>query len=136
MLESRTGLAEPDIAMRNLFTLPPDTHRDGILPLRDCLVKIFLNWKTRLGIRRQCPYHLSAAEIAAHERQLREYQDWLRLRQYTHELLQANDTGWIASGVDFDEAKARHDQLYSQFLASKMQHMSKAEAERLWFFSS
>ena len=136
MLESRTGLPEPDITVRNLFTLPPDTHRDGILPLRDCLVKIFQNWTTRLGIRRECPFHFSAAEITAHERKLVEYQDWLRLRQYTLEILQANDTGWVAQGVDFERAKARYDQLYGQFLAAKTQHMSKAEAEKLWFFSS
>lgn len=136
MLESRMGLPEPDLAVRNFFTLPPDTHRDGILPLRDCLVKIFQNWNIRLGIRRECPFHFSDEEITAHERQLVEYQDWLCLRQYTLEFLQANDTGWVSQNVDFEQSKTRYDQLYSQFLASNMQHMPKAEAEKLWFFSS
>ena len=63
---SYRDLPEPDVAVRKLFTLCPNTYHDGILPLHDCLVKIFQYWK-RLGARRECPYRFSTNEIETHE---------------------------------------------------------------------
>lgn len=63
---SYRDLPEPDVAVQKLFTLCPNTYHDGILPLRDCLVKIFQRWK-QLGVRRECPYRFSTSEIETHE---------------------------------------------------------------------
>lgn len=132
-MEPYLDLPEPDVAVRKLFTLCTDTYRDGILPVRDCLVKLFQYWK-QLGLSKECPYHFSAAEIAQHERQWTEFQDWLTLRESTHELLKSNDGGWIPPGVDFEEAKNRHEILYEHFIRTKMKDMPEKEARKLWFF--
>lgn len=121
------------VAVRRLFTLCPITYQDGILPVRDCLVKLFQYWG-RLGLFKNCPYHFSATEIAQHEKQWAEYQEWLKLREQTHDMLKSNDGGWIPPGVDFEETKSKHQMLYEHFIRTKMKYMSKEEARKLWFF--
>lgn len=121
------------VAVRRLFTLCPITYQDGILPVRDCLVKLFQYWG-RLGLSKNCPYHFSATEIAQHEKQWAEYQEWLKLREQTHDMLKSNDGGWIPPGVDFEETKSKHQMLYEHFIRTKMKYMSKEEARKLWFF--
>jgi len=69
-----------------------------------------------------------------HERQWTEYQDWLTLRESTHELLKSNDGGWIPPGVDFEETKNKHQKLYEHFIRTKMRDMPEEEARKLWFF--
>ncbi|BCR90150.1 uncharacterized protein ACHE_60036A [Aspergillus chevalieri] len=132
-MEPYLDLPEPDVAVRKLFTLCSDTYRDGILPIRDCLVKLFQYWK-QLGLSKECPYHFSTAEIAQHERQWTEYQDWLTLRESTHGLLKSNDGGWIPPGVNFEETKNKHQLLYEHFIRTKMKDMPEEEARKLWFF--
>lgn len=132
-MEPHLDLPEPDVAVRELFTSCPLTYKDGILPVRDCLVKIFQYW-SQLAMREKCPYHFSPGEIAQHEKQLAEYHDWLKLREYTHQLLKSNDGGWIKPGVDFEETKRKHEELYWHFVRTKMKDMSEEEAKKLWFF--
>ncbi|KAJ5811266.1 hypothetical protein N7474_007567 [Penicillium riverlandense] len=93
-LESYLTLTETDVSIRQLFVGCPYTYRDGIVPLRDSLIRIQQQWN-RLGLPGQCPYRFTDEEIAGHEVQLREYQDWLKLREYTHQMLQSNDGGWV-----------------------------------------
>lgn len=132
-MESYLDLPEPDVAVRKLFNSCAVTYRDGILPVRDCLVKIFQYW-SQLGLREKCPYHFSAGQIAQHEKQYGEYQEWLKLRTHTHQLLKSNDSGWIPPGVDFEETKHKHEKLHGSFVRKTMQDMSQEEAEKLWFF--
>lgn len=133
-LESYLALTEIDVAVRQLFVSCSYTYRDGIVPLRDYLVKIFQNW-SQLDLRDQeCPYYFSPEEIERHEKQFEEYRDWLKMRKYTLELLGSNDGGWVPPAVDFEEAQKKHRQLYEGFVKSRMKYMSEAEASKLWFF--
>ncbi|KAM0091445.1 hypothetical protein ACP6JD_005184 [Aspergillus fumigatus] len=132
-LESYLALTEPDAAIRRLFISCPFTYRDGILPVRDCLLKLSQHW-ARLQVSQECPYRFTAAEVAEHEHQMAEYEGWLKLREHTQQLLRSNDGGWVPSGVDFEEIQARHDKLYRRFVKTKMEHMSEEDAKRQWFF--
>lgn len=132
-LESYLALTETDVAIRQLFTSCAITYREGILPLRDALVKIFQSW-SELGLKGICPYHFTRDEILRHETHMEDYRGWLRLREYTHELLRCNDGGWVPQHVDFKHVQAKHEKMYRHFLRTKKNHMSEAEAKKLWFF--
>lgn len=119
--------------MRQLFISCAYTYRDGIIPLRDCLVKIFQNW-SKFDVHADCPYHFSHDEITQHEKQFKDYGVWLQMRKHTHELLGSNDSGWVPPRVNFEEAQKKHEQLYENFIKAKTKHMSEREAEKLWFF--
>ncbi|KAI9930737.1 hypothetical protein ASPWEDRAFT_471884 [Aspergillus wentii DTO 134E9] len=132
-LESYLALTEPDVAVRQLFTRAPFTYRDGILPLRDTLIKISQQWG-KLGVREECPYRFSREEVKQHEREYGEYVEWCKLREHTHQLLHSNDGGWVPPEVDFEETQRKHDKLFRHFLKTKMKHMTEQEARKLWFF--
>lgn len=107
-LESYLALTEIDIAIRHLFTSCSATYREGIVPLRDSLIRIFQNW-SELGLEGICPYHFTKEEILRHANQIEEYRRALRLREYTHQLLHTNDGGWVPPQVDFEGAPAKHE---------------------------
>ncbi|CAL5873045.1 uncharacterized protein PFLUO_LOCUS7314 [Penicillium psychrofluorescens] len=132
-LESYLTLTGTDVSIRQLFVGCPCTYRDGIVPLRDSLIRIQQQWN-RLGLPGRCPYQFTDEEIARHEVQLREYQDWLKLGEYTHQMLQSNDGGWVPPHVDFDKAQAKHERLFQHFVESKKAKMSAEDARKLWFF--
>lgn len=132
-MESYLALTETDVALRQLFTSCPYTFREGVVPLRDCLVRIYQHW-SQLGLEdEKCPYQFSDDEIARHERELKDYRDWLHLRNCMLEMLQANEGGWVSPKVNFSEAQRRHDKLYEQFIRTRSNSTSEAEARRLWF---
>ena len=132
-LESYLALTEVDVAIRHLFTSCSTTYREGVVPLRDSLIRIFQNW-SRFGFQGACPYRFTKEDIFRHEKQIEEYREWLRLREYMHEVLHSNDGGWMPPQVDFEDAKAKHEKLYRHFLRTKKGHMSEEEAKKLWFF--
>ncbi|EAW06824.1 phosphotransferase family protein [Aspergillus clavatus NRRL 1] len=133
-LESYLALTETDVAIRRLFTSCPFTYRDGVLLVRDSLVKIWQHW-AHLGVPDECPYRFTSEEVARHEHQMSEYNDWLKLREHTHQLLKSNDGGWVTPEADFDKIQARHQALYQQFVKTKMQKgRSEEDAKKLWFF--
>lgn len=131
-LESYLALTKTDVAVRQLFTSCSSTYREGVIPLRDCLIQIFQKWST-LGFHGACPYQFSSEKISQHEHEIEQYRGWLKRREYIHELLRSNDGGWVPPQVNFEEVKAKHDELYRQFLHARSD-MSEQEAKKLWFF--
>lgn len=132
-LDTYLTLTETDASIRQLFVGCSYTYRDGIVPLRNSLIRAFQHWD-RLGLDCPCPYSFSRAEIARHEIQLAEYRGWLKLRQHTHQMLHSNDGGWVPPEVDFDRIQSRHDRLFRHFVESKKAKMSEEDARKLWFF--
>lgn len=131
-LDSYLTLTKTDVAVRQLFTSCSSTYREGVIPLRDSLIRVFQNWPA-LGFRGTCPYHFTDEEIARHDHELEEYRKWLKRREYVHERLHSNDGGWVPPGVNFEEVQARHEELYQQFLRTG-DGMPKQDAKKLWFF--
>lgn len=132
-LDTYLTLTETDASIRQLFVGCSYTYRDGIVPLRNSLIRAFQHWHT-LSIDHPCPYSFTREEIARHEIQLEEYRDWLKLRRHTHQMLHSNDGGWVPPEVDFDRIKARHARLFRHFVESKKAKMSEEDAQKLWFF--
>ncbi|KAJ5102422.1 hypothetical protein NUU61_004644 [Penicillium alfredii] len=132
-LESYLTLTETDVSIRQLFIGSPYTYRDGIIPLRESLVRLYQTWD-QLDLHQPCPYRFTNEEVAQHDKQLQEYRDWLKLREYTHQLLHSNDGGWVPPNVDFAATKAKHEKLFRHFVESKKVKMSEEDAQKLWFF--
>lgn len=131
-LESYLALTETDVAIRHLFTSCSATYREGVVPLRESLIKIFQNW-SQLGLQGARPFHFSRDVIVRHENQIEEYRAWLKLREYTHELLCSNDGGWVPPHVNFEGVRAKHDKMYQHFLRSKKDRPQE-DTKKLWFF--
>ncbi|EXJ79938.1 hypothetical protein A1O3_08223 [Capronia epimyces CBS 606.96] len=52
--------------IRRLFVLCERTYKDGIVPLRDCLIELSCNWE-QIGLTGRPPLTLSKEELATHE---------------------------------------------------------------------
>lgn len=132
-LDAYLALTETDVAIRQLFTTPAYTYREGILPLRDSLIHIYQCW-SQLGLGDGCPYQFSQEEVLRHEKQMTEYRGWLKLREYTHDMLHCNEGGWVAPQFSFEQAQMKHEKLYRHFIQTRTDHMSAEDAKKLWFF--
>jgi hypothetical protein len=49
--------------LRELFLRCGETWAEGVIPLRACLIQIYLDWE-ELGFMGECPYDFSEQEIA------------------------------------------------------------------------
>jgi hypothetical protein len=106
---------------------------DGVVPLRDSLLQISKNWHHK-GIRGPCPYKITPEDIFKHNVELSRFKDWQTLKRHTQELLQTGDDSWVNPRLDFDKAKARHDELSQVYMERETQVMSEEEARDLWFY--
>lgn len=119
--------------IRRLFFLCERTYKDGIVPLRDCLIELSSNWE-RIGLTGSPPLTLSKEELATHEIQLTEYQDWVKLRKYTQEILCSDDDGWVSPELDFNKVQAQEKELFELYLQRQAPETSAEKARELWFY--
>ncbi|KAL2001051.1 hypothetical protein VTN02DRAFT_2310 [Thermoascus thermophilus] len=126
-----TRIEEP---VHELFTSCEHTYKHGIIPLRDTLIKISKNWH-RMGLsEKNCPYTFTPEELARHERELAEYKEWHRLRRNMQQALHANDEGWVPPRVDFEQAQAKHKELFETYLRNMPPGTSEEAARKSWFY--
>lgn len=119
--------------LRRLFILCERTYKDGVVPLRDCLIELSSNWE-RIGLTGSPPMTLSKEELTTHEFQLAEFQDWVTLRKYTQEILLSDDDGWVPPELDFDKVQAQEKELFELYLQRQSPDTSAEEARELWFY--
>lgn len=132
--DSYLALTKVHDTIRRLFTLCERTYKDGVLPLRDCLIQLSINWQT-IGLGGSCPFVVSTEELIAHETQLAEYQDWVKLRKYTQEILYSDEEGWVPPELNFDAIRAQEQQLLEIYLRRRAPDMSEEDAGMLWFYN-
>lgn len=133
--DSYSALTKVHDTIRRLFILCERTYKDGLIPLRDCLIRLSDNWH-KIGLSGSCPFVLSKEELIAHETQLAEYQDWVKLRQYTQEILFSDEEGWVPPDLDFDKIKAQERELFELYLRRQAPGTLEAEAKMLWFYNA
>ncbi|KAK2734458.1 hypothetical protein FQN57_001693 [Myotisia sp. PD_48] len=117
--------------IRDLFVRCDKTYKEGIIPLRDSLIKITENW-SKLGLSGECPVSFSREEIAVHQEEMSRYRDWLQLRGYVQQLLYSDDEGWIPPQLDFEEMMVKHKELYEFYL--EKEELSEEERRKTWFY--
>lgn len=130
---SYLALTQVDEAIRGLFTCCETTYKDGIIPLRDYLIKLSVNWD-QFDFPADFPYRFTSEEISRHEQESLQYRDWQQLRKYTQQLLQSDDEGWVAPQLDFGEVKAKHEELLELYLKNEATDVSREETMKLWFY--
>lgn len=131
--ESYLALTRIHDTLRRLFLLCERTYKDGVMPLKDCLIELSSNWD-RIGLTGRPPMTLSKEELATHEVQFAEYQDWVKLRKYTQEILFSDQDGWVSPELDFDKVQAQEKELFELYLQRQGPDTSAEEAKELWFY--
>ncbi|GAB1211029.1 hypothetical protein ATERTT37_000141 [Aspergillus terreus] len=132
-LASYLALTRVDPAIQHSFTLAENTHTDGIVPLQDAVIQLFMNW-VRMGFEGPCPYAVADDDALRHMEELARYEDWRKVQFYTQELLQSDEDGWVSPELGFDKVKARHDELFQVYMARATEEVSEEEVRRLWFY--
>lgn len=132
--DSYLALTKIPHTLRRLFDLCERTYKDGVMPRKDCLVELSSNWD-RIGLIGRPPMTLSKEELATHEVQLAEYQDWVKLREYTQKILFSDQDGWVSPELDFDKVQAQEKELFELYLRRQGPDTSAKEAEELWFYN-
>ena len=131
--ESYLALTQIHETLRRLFIVCENTYKDGVVPLRDCLVQIVVNWH-RIGFPGNCPLEFSKEELTVHEKQLTKYQNWLKLRKCTQDILCSDDDGWVPPQVNFEKIQAKEKELFELYLHGQPPGTSEEEARKLWFY--
>jgi hypothetical protein len=129
--EAYGALTKVDAPVRDLFSLVNRTWKNGVVPLRDYLLRISENWH-HTDNEGPCPYQVTPDNVSKHNAELSRYTDWQTLKGYTQELLQTDDDGWVNPRLDFDGV--RHDVLFQLYMERETQVMSEEEARDLWFY--
>ena len=132
--DSYLALTKVHDTIRRLFILCERTYKDGVVPLRDCLIQLSSNWQ-RIGLGGSCPFTVPTEELIAHETQLAEYQDWVKLRKYTREILFSDEDGWVPPELDFDKIRAQEKELFELYLRRQAPDTSEEDAKKLWFYN-
>ena len=132
-LPSYLALTRVDSDLRQLFTFCENTARDGIVPLRDSLIRISEKWN-EMGFNERYPYLITDEDLSTHKLELSAYKDWQTLKGYTQELLQSDNDGWISPQLDFNKVSERHDELYGLYIERETEELSEEDAKNLWFY--
>ncbi|EEP82215.1 predicted protein [Uncinocarpus reesii 1704] len=100
---------------KELFVRCGETSEFGVLPLRECLIEISLNW-TSLGF----------------EVNSKEYESWHRIQQLARDCLDTDEDGWIAPDLDIVEKRRKNRELLAMLVEQMAGEKSPEEARRMW----
>ncbi|KIW84147.1 hypothetical protein Z517_03394 [Fonsecaea pedrosoi CBS 271.37] len=131
--EAYLALIKVPDTVRRLFTLCDRTFKNGVVPLRDCLIQLSSNWH-RIGLSGSCPITVSSEEMTAHETQLGEYRDWVQLRKYTQEILCSDEEGWVSPELDSEKVRAQERELFGIYLRRQAPDTLGKDAKVFWFY--
>lgn len=130
-LGSYLALTQTNSAASHLLTACESTYKDGIIPLRDSLMRLSER-RAGEGLCSPCSYQFTDDEISKHNLELSQYRGWHELKRCTHELLQTDDDGWVSPQSNFDQVQARHDELFQLYV--EREEVSPEEAKLAWFY--
>lgn len=134
-LEDRAAHNAMDVprVFRELFIRCGEVSEVGVIPLRECLIEIFLNW-SNLGFSGKCPYSFTKDEIDAHERQFAEYRTWHDVQALVEECLDTDGEGWIAPQLDINEKRRQNEELLAMYVEKVSGERSAEEVKAMWPF--
>jgi hypothetical protein len=128
--ESHSALTLVDPALRRLFTCCEASYRNGIILLRDSVMRL----AQTLGAPGVSPITFAPDEVDQHAQELERYDQWCTLRDYTRQLLGSDDEGWISKERDFETILAKHRELYELYLQNREPGKTEEEARSEWFY--
>lgn len=119
--------------LKDVFVRCENTSSDGIVPLRSSLVRLFREWDD-IGLPGTCPLQFTEQEIAQHDKERIEYDDWYTLQETVKSALETDVEGWISPEVDWDEKQRQNKQLLELFIKRMAAERTPAEAKHMWPF--
>jgi hypothetical protein len=120
--------------LKELFRRCGETWDEGIVPLRATLIEIFLNQRDIGFARGDLSLSFTQEQIASHEREFRDYDEWHEMRKLVKDLLDTDDEGWVAPGRDLEEVKSRNKMLLEHYIPRLAPGWSPGEVEKMWPF--
>jgi len=91
------------------------TWSGGLVPLRDCLIRISDHWSDLQQGEAPCPVHFSDLDRHEHRVQAKDWQDAVDGRRDMNDCLGVGEDGWVPLD-NYDEAVAANEMLKTQFL--------------------
>jgi hypothetical protein len=116
-----------------LFVRCGEIWEVGCVPLRECLIEIFLSW-AELGLPGTPPFSFREDEIRTHISQFKEYEECGIVRDFAKEYLDTYGDGWIPPEADFAEYCVQNKKLLNLFLDQMAGEMAPEEARKMWPF--
>ncbi len=114
---SYTALVDVEPMLRQLFTRPATSYRDGIASLRESLFQVSSSWPSWTEVAGvPCPVSFTPAEAAEHCRVHAKYQEWVDGKNSLKAILGVDDDGWAAPDRDFDAVQATNKKLLDEFV--------------------
>ncbi|KAL4962987.1 phosphotransferase family protein [Aspergillus stella-maris] len=110
---------EVSASLEELFIRLGETSEVGVVPLRECLIKISHKWSL-FGFSGTCPYSFTNEDIKTYEAQFAKYQEW--------------SEGWISPHVNFEVKRKQNKELLSVYIKSVAGEKSEEEARLMWPF--
>ncbi|KAM5485306.1 hypothetical protein MaudMau93_005459 [Microsporum audouinii] len=118
---------------REFFKRCGETSEVGVLPLRACMIEISQSW-SELGFSGECPYSFSQEEIAEHDTQFRDYEDWYKAHEIARKCLDTDEDGWISPEMDIVEKRRQNQELLDMFVEQMASEKPREESRRMWPF--
>ncbi|KAM5439426.1 hypothetical protein MferCBS31731_004522 [Microsporum ferrugineum] len=118
---------------REFFKRCGETSEVGVLPLRACMIEISQSWH-ELGFSGECPYSFCQEEIAEHDTQFRDYEDWHKAHEIARKCLDTDEDGWISPEMDIVEKRQQNQELINMFTEHMASEKSREESRRMWPF--
>lgn len=118
--------------LKEMFRRCGETWDEGVLPLREILIEIFLNQRDLGFLPGSLPLYFTDEQIAQHKQEFAIYEEWHEMRKFVKEMLDTDEEGWIPPERDLDEMKSRNKMLF-EYYVTKAQKSSE-EVKVMWPF--
>lgn len=120
--------------LEEIFRRCGDTWDEGIMPLRDILVEIFLSQESLGFPSASMPLYFTDEQIAHHRKEYEIYQEFHHMRKFVKEMLGTDDEGWIPAERDLDEMKSRNKLLFEYYISKMPPGTSPDQVKKMWPF--
>jgi hypothetical protein len=122
-------------ALKEIFRRCSHAWEEGIVPLREKLIEIFLNQEDVGFSPGSLPLYFTDEQIAQHRKEFEIYQEWHQMRKFVKDMLDTDDEGWCPPERDLDEMKSRGKLLFEYYMSKMAPSKSPDEVKKMWAFS-
>jgi hypothetical protein len=120
--------------LKEIFRRCGDTWDEGIMPLREILIEIFLSQESLGFPSVSLPLYFTDEQIAHHRKDYEVYEEFHQIRKLAKEALDTDDDGWIPSERDLDEMKSRNKMLFEYYVSRIRPGTSPDRVKEMWPF--
>ncbi|RJE23926.1 Phosphotransferase enzyme family [Aspergillus sclerotialis] len=123
------------LLFKDIFRRCGETWDEGILPLREVLIELFLS-QADLGFReRALSLNFTEEQIAQYAKEFEIYEEWHGLHKFVKEMLDTDNDGWISSNRDLNEVRTRNKMLFDYYISKPGISKRSDEIQRMWPFA-